>query len=178
MFHANAFEHIGMDHKRLYPKVLPRAEPISYTPGCLAHQFKPPINKAKDYNINVHKEVPFESEEMEDMLDSLTPIYDQLRMAKFWWLLEFIPTKHRYQQDNKSWAHSKGCAYSLKNEQRHTDRLLHRFNLGGARKIPKIDDSETKVHRSVKIRMDAEGFFKDKHYQPAPKFDFTPEWVG
>lgn len=113
MFHANAFNAMGIDPTRLYPKVLDRPEAIPYTPGCLAHQFDPPINKAKDYSTNVHKELAFESEELEDMLDSLTPMYDQLRMAKFWWVLELIPTKHRFQRDDKSWAHAKGYETSL-----------------------------------------------------------------
>ncbi|KAF7972919.1 hypothetical protein HWV62_16570 [Athelia sp. TMB] len=162
LWHAHAFTHIGLDPKTLYPKVLPRPEPIGYTPNCIAHQFDPPINKAKDYKVNVHKvkERPFESEEMEDMLDALTPIYDQLRMVKFWWVLELIPTKHRYQHSDKSWVHKK------------------RVNLGGPRHIPKIGDGQVFVHRTVKIRMEAEGFFSDEHYKPAARLDFEPEWVA
>lgn len=108
MFHKNAFTSLGLNPDTLYPKVLPRPDPIPYTTGCLAHQFEPPINKAKDYKATVSKEIEFENEEMEDMLDSLTPIYDQLKMAKFWWVLELFPTKHRFQRDDKTWAHARG----------------------------------------------------------------------
>lgn len=51
------------------------------------------------------------------------------------------------------------------------------INLGGPRDMPKIKDG-VKVHRSVKLRMEAEGFFKDKHYKPAARMDFEPQWVG
>lgn len=104
MFHKNMFKSIGLDPDTLYPYVKPRPPPIRYTPGCLAHQFDPPINSAKDYKQTVKFEAPFESEEMEDMLDSLTPIYDQLRMSRGWWILEIIPNIHHHQKDDNSWS--------------------------------------------------------------------------
>jgi hypothetical protein len=52
------------------------------------------------------------------------------------------------------------------------------INFGGPRTIPKQKKIGVKVHRSVKIRMQAEGLFKDKKYAPAAKLDVEPEWVS
>lgn len=37
------------------------------------------------------------TEEEEDLADALCPIYDQLSIAKGWWVLELLPMKLRYQ---------------------------------------------------------------------------------
>ena len=49
---------------------------------------------------------PFESEEEEDLFDALSPIYDQLKLAKPWWVLEFLPMKHRMQKEDGTWGRS------------------------------------------------------------------------
>lgn len=46
---------------------------------------------------------PFVSEEEEDLFDALSPIYDQLKLAKPWWVLEFLPIKQKTQRDNGTW---------------------------------------------------------------------------
>jgi hypothetical protein len=50
--------------------------------------------------------------------------------------------------------------------------------MGGPRIIPKQQKIGVKVHRSVKIRMEADGLFKDRKYTPAAKLDVEPVWVG
>lgn len=58
--------------------------------------------------------------------------------------------------------------------------LGFRINLGRARTIPDQTQNGVKVHRTVKIRMDAGaggGFFKDKGYVPAVEFEVEPSWV-
>jgi hypothetical protein len=133
LFHKNMFTSIGIDPNTLHPHVLPRPAPLTYTPSCPAHRFMPPLNFARDEKRTVPggtgtetgdgdggegegeeggevgkvKEA-FVSEEMEDLLDSLTPIYDQLRMVKGWWVLEVLPYKHRYQKMDNQWTQSKG----------------------------------------------------------------------
>jgi len=183
--HKNMFTSIGIDPNTLYPRVLPRPAPLSYTPSCPAHRFMPPLNFARDEKrtvpggtgteeggeeeggegegVRVKEE--FVSEEMEDLLDSLTPIYDQLRLVKGWWILEVLPYKHRYQKMDNTWTKSKG------------------INLGFPRIIPKQERMGVKVHRTVKIRMEATGLFEDKSkalkkYVPAAKLDVEPSWVG
>ena len=102
------------------------------------------------------------TEEEEDLLDSVCPIYDQLSLAPGWWILEIIPLRQRYQrEDNNEWV----------------DELT--VNLGGPRWIPHVTkDSPFRVHRSVKMRMDAgekqlvkfdEDGKKKGAYQPKPK---------
>jgi hypothetical protein len=44
------------------------------------------------------------SEEDEELADALTPIYDQLKLSRFWWILEILPMRHRVQnRDNALW---------------------------------------------------------------------------
>jgi hypothetical protein len=43
----------------------------------------------------------FVNEEEEDFADALCPMYDQLKLAKFWWILEWCPMKIQY-QDSKT----------------------------------------------------------------------------
>ena len=46
----------------------------------------------------------FVSEEDEERADALSPINDQLKLARIWWLLEVVPQKQRWQKDDDSWA--------------------------------------------------------------------------
>lgn len=43
------------------------------------------------------------SEEDEDLRDALCPLYDQLSLVPGWWLLEFLPMRHRVQKDDNTW---------------------------------------------------------------------------
>ena len=52
-----------------------------------------------------------------------------------------------------------------------------RINLGRARIIPKQAQNGIRVHRTVKIRMEVEGFFKDGKYEPGAKLEVEPLWV-
>jgi hypothetical protein len=108
LFHKHLFKDIGLDPDTLYPHVLTRPPAIPYTPNCLAHQYDQPLNFAKNTTETVKVNEPFVSEEEEDLLDALTPIYDQLKMAKGWWVLEVLPYRHRYQTDDK-WTDIRGC---------------------------------------------------------------------
>jgi hypothetical protein len=159
LFHKTMFKDIGLDPDTLYPHVLPRPPPVPYTPDCLAHKYEEPVNFAKSDAGTVTVIEPFINEEEEDMLDALTPIYDQLKLAKGWWFLELMPNKQRYQKEDDTWTHNLS------------------INFGRPRHIPKQSKIGVKVHRSVKIRMEAEKLFKDKNYSPAAKWDVEPMWV-
>jgi hypothetical protein len=102
------FKQMGMDPDTLYPHVLPRPHLVPYTPDCLAHKYDIPLNFAKNYKKTIAIEEPFVNEEEEDLLDSLTPMYDQLKMAKGWWVLEMLPYKHQYQNPDNTWTHARG----------------------------------------------------------------------
>lgn len=109
LFYKDLFERIGLNPNTLYPVVLPRPPPINYTPDCFAHKCDLPVNFATHYKRTIKLENPvvFKSEEEEDLFDALTPIYDQLRMKKGWWLLEFLPYRHVYQKPDDSWSKSR-----------------------------------------------------------------------
>jgi hypothetical protein len=48
----------------------------------------------------------FKSEEHEELLDALSPLYDQLDLSKAWWILEILPLRHLVQDRKEfSWEH-------------------------------------------------------------------------
>ena len=103
LFHKNQFKNIGLDPDTLYPHVLPRPPPIEYTPDRVLPRFDPAINFAKNDKNTIVVDEPFKNEEEEDLLDVLTPMYDQLKLAKGWWVLECVPSTHRYQRHDDTW---------------------------------------------------------------------------
>ncbi|THH07892.1 hypothetical protein EW145_g3071 [Phellinidium pouzarii] len=88
-----------------------------------------------------------------DKLDACSPIYDQLKLAKYWWLLEYLPVRERMQLADGTW------------------KKKWIFNRGRPRVI--LQDEPLKVHRSVKMRMDA----TDLKYMPRFRFAKEPVWV-
>lgn len=141
MFDCEGLQALGLDPGALYPEVLPRP-PMALTTATLRIQDIPkPISGSPDEThlpnfADVDYSALYKSEEDHDMLDLVSPIYDQLSLAPSWWLLEIWPMKDRHQNSDDSWA----------------SRL--RFNLGRGRKIPK-QKRGVLVHRSVKMRMKA-----------------------
>ncbi|KAJ2912347.1 hypothetical protein MD484_g8065, partial [Candolleomyces efflorescens] len=104
------------------------------------------------------------SEEEEELMDALSPVYDQLKLKKAWWFLEIIPLQLRYQRGNNTWVTYFG------------------LNRGKPRFIPRQRAHGLKVHRSVKLRMEAEyeddvKRRKGKKYDPRPEFKVEPTWV-
>ncbi|KIN92636.1 hypothetical protein M404DRAFT_36890 [Pisolithus tinctorius Marx 270] len=83
-------------------------------------------------------------------------MYDQLEEAPYWWILEMLPQKQRYQREDDSWIGDV------------------KVNMGGGRDIPKRHTP--KIHRSVKIRMEADTLTKGK-YWPKAKINVEPIWV-
>ncbi|KAJ8522566.1 hypothetical protein ONZ45_g886 [Pleurotus djamor] len=184
MFDTERLKNIGLDPTTLYPFVTPRPPPRS--PGSSKISKRPEEQakrswlswlKPKDHQslIEEHRLIdpppspfpPVESvcEEDEELKDALSPKYDQLKVQKFWWVLEFIPMEFRYQtgRDNR-WVSYFGA------------------NRGRSRIIPKQKSQGFKVHRSVKIRMEAEHEHHDpkkrKRYAPKAKFHAEPIWVS
>ncbi|KAF9040238.1 hypothetical protein BDZ89DRAFT_1100225 [Hymenopellis radicata] len=97
------------------------------------------------------------TEEDADIMDAVCPIYDQLEISKIWWLLEWIPAKLRFQNSDNSW----------------TKAIT--VNRGRSRFIPRQHHDGIKVHRSVKLRMEAEGL----NYKPRSQWkpEVVPTWV-
>lgn len=89
--------------------------------------------------------------------DALSPIFDQLALKPFWWVLELLPVKGKKQRppphDANSWQD-----YTF-------------VNLGQGRLIPRAEVG-THIHRSVKLRME-----RDPKYKWKAIGDTTLIWV-
>jgi hypothetical protein len=80
---------------------------LTKSSGSLIHQNLPckpliqlPYLNAGDVG-NKNNEGPVDSEELADLKDSLAPVYDQLELNLFWWIVKYIPFKQRYQEVDK-----------------------------------------------------------------------------
>ncbi|KAL5514281.1 hypothetical protein ACEPAG_2369 [Sanghuangporus baumii] len=113
----------------------------------------PPIPMPAVSPLKAHEEALFALEREQDQLDAKSKIYDQLKIAKWWWILEFIPFRERIQRRDGTWAKK------------------WRMNRGRGRVVPQ--EEPLHVHRSVKMRMEA----KDLKYKPRVKFEKDPIWV-
>ncbi|EDR01075.1 uncharacterized protein LACBIDRAFT_312561 [Laccaria bicolor S238N-H82] len=141
MFHADGLKLIGLSPSSLYPLVLPRplALPVPATLSLL------PIPKTPEEPIyDAAEAFPTESEEELDLHDALAPIYDQLKLSWWWWILEIIPLKQRRQRSDDVWV------------------TWFAWNWGRGRVIPGQGKKGVRVHRSVKMRMDAQGGYRPK----------------
>lgn len=49
------------------------------------------------------------TEEEEELLDALCPMYDQLELSPGWWVLECVPINQRVQRPDGTWATSTQC---------------------------------------------------------------------
>jgi len=169
-FYRESFKGIGLDPDTLYPFVTPRPAALKAEESVVS-RLKASAHNAEPTDATLTDEVQtsstaastFKSEEDEELVDALCPIYDELKLSKTWWILELIPLKHRVQtRHDTAW---------------HT---YWRMNLGGPREIPRsVREKKEKlyVHRSVKIRMEAEGLDGGK-YVPRAKFEEQEfEWV-
>ncbi|KAK7442224.1 hypothetical protein VKT23_016195 [Stygiomarasmius scandens] len=179
MFNREGLEAIGLDPDALYPFVKPRppAEPlggarIQSIPRNPRTPVQSPKKRKDSYTLLVDspaapsvKNIPTEaivpvkriySEEQLDLQDAMAPIYDQLSLKWFWWILEFLPLKHKFQHGDNSWGSIFG------------------WNLGRGRFIPKQKKIGVRVHRSVKTRMESQ----DEHGRKyVPKANLNLECV-
>lgn len=97
-------------------------------------------------------------EETEDLKDALCPLYDQLSLVPAWWILELLPARVRYQKHDDTWGRTVTV------------------NAGSPRHIPRQKMQGVKVHRSVKLRMEAENVPGGK-YHPKADWKVEPIWV-
>ncbi|KAJ7615599.1 hypothetical protein DFH06DRAFT_1239577 [Mycena polygramma] len=166
MFDCDGLRSIGLNPDTLYPYVT--ARPPALPVGNMRIQSIPSSKeRAKtqkeaalsNFANSEATQVTLKSEEELDLQDALCPIYDQLSLAWFWWVLEFLPIKQRYQKGDNSWVSYFG------------------WNMGRGRFIPKQKSLGVRVHRSVKARLEAETESGGK-YQPKAAFDLErTTWV-
>ena len=118
-FYRKAFKHIGLDPTTVFPFVTTRPPALETSAPCVAEA------KASTYcpdpnlvTLNDQAQASpiaactFKSENHEELLDALSPLYDQLELSKAWWILEILPLSHLV-QDRKdlSWKHYRRCVF-------------------------------------------------------------------
>ncbi|KAG6829309.1 hypothetical protein H0H92_004987 [Tricholoma furcatifolium] len=172
MFNTDALRTIGLDPATLYPHVLPRPpprlDPTTFTLEKrtdlnffqrIAARRRAKANAATSLTVTVNDQSAID-EELEDMKDAMSPIFDQLDIKYWWWILEILPLNLRYQNGNNEWISN------------------FRSNLANPRFIPKQHTRGVKVHRSVKLRMDAKPPEGHKHrYKPKAHLAVEPIWI-
>jgi len=159
MFNGRLLAQIGLDPGALYPRVLRRPDPVTFE--RVDHSRITSDHSSRLMTI-VDKKVIL-TEEEEDLADVLSPINDELARSKSWWLLEILPLTQRYQKKDGTWG------------------SRTRSNLANGRSIPRGDNCKIRVHRTVKLRMDAEETIlpEGRRYMPRAKpwEHHRVEWV-
>ncbi|KJA19221.1 hypothetical protein HYPSUDRAFT_143965 [Hypholoma sublateritium FD-334 SS-4] len=159
LFHRDSFNIVGMDPASLWPHVKPRPEPVNKFSGD-----PPPLERKGMHLVGVNGTLgqidDFVNEEEEDLVDSLSPKNDMLKISLSWWILELFPQQIRFQTDDDSWV-----------------RKLS-INRGRGRVVPKQRQEGIKMHRTVQLRME---MLKEngKPYEPKAKLvrGIAPTWV-
>lgn len=195
LFHSDKLRELGLDPTTLYPYVLPRPPPLPVKdhkiPDPPATPIPIKIHKylRKKHHPVVHQKLldstlPFlGTEEEEEVRDAVSPKYDQLQIKKGWWTLEYLPMKLRYQRSNDEWVTEwKYVVFFLHRFASELTSLDGRTNRGDARYIPQQQTSGIKVHRSVKLRMEAEYENEErrrvgKRYRPKPEWKVEPIYM-
>ncbi|KAG9122378.1 hypothetical protein FRC07_001292 [Ceratobasidium sp. 392] len=122
--------------------------------------FTRPGHDIQDYGYAAREpREPFISEEVEDLKDALSPVYDQLSLNWWWWILEFIPVKQVWRKKDNSW------------------RRFFAINLGGPRVIKNQKRKGVNVHRTVQLRMSARTDAEGKPFRYSPRAWLKLAWV-
>jgi hypothetical protein len=120
MFNSKGLRELGFDPSTLYPYVTPRPPPTpignatinerphkpSWTHRRLASLKRLSSNSVPNITAApANDKIPVGTEEEEDLNDALSPIYDQLKLQRAWWILEILPLKLKYRLgDNGSYT--------------------------------------------------------------------------
>lgn len=148
MFDTDGLRGIGIDPHTVYPLVQPRPPPLSTT-NMRIQTTHDPVADINGHGASTSAQ-PL-SEEDHELRDALSPVYDQLALAWFWWVLEFIPFRQLYRKGD------------------NTMQATFRWNKGAGRIIPQQEEHIVKVHRTVKMRMEATHSTGGK-YEPKAQF--------
>jgi hypothetical protein len=97
MLHKATFPKVGLDPDTLFFQVLPRPPTIFQDSNVHTIPVPKPLVVCDDRKAVVYTDGgSFVNEAEEDLADALSPMYDQLKLAKYWWILEMIPQKIKY----------------------------------------------------------------------------------
>ena len=98
MFHKDTLFKIGLDPGTVFPLVLGTPPLIFQDLNIHTIPVPKPVVVCDDRKAVVNTDGgSFVNEAEEDFADALSPMYDQLKLAKYWWILEMIPQKIQYQ---------------------------------------------------------------------------------
>ena len=126
-FYLESFKEIGLDPTTLFPIVTDRPRALEPSATAIA-DLKASLKKVSSHVVEpsgttltgeTHAPATaassFKSEEEEELLDALCPIYDQLKLAKGWWILEIFPLRHRVQnRHDMQWQSYRQYVFSPK----------------------------------------------------------------
>lgn len=109
-FHRESFKSVGLDPATLYPFVVePRPKPLEPFPSTVT-ELRAAAHRAEateaTFVTDEAQTSSFQSEEDEELADAISPIYDELKLARGWWILEIIPLRHHVLDwKSMSWKH-------------------------------------------------------------------------
>ena len=204
LFYSDKLREIGLDPDKLYPypRMWTRPDPLRVEGHKIQNPPRDPIPikvqkflKWQQENPDqVEVTEPLGSEEEEELRDALSPKYDQLKLAKWWYALEWmvLPFRHQTPPPHNRWEIK--WRYVLASPSTAWTSCLFiamsRFNNGKPRKIPDRETLGVKVHRSVRMRMSSEHEddgkwrwpwkkYEPKKYKPKAKLDMKHViWVA
>ena len=106
-FHRESLKRIGLDPDTFLD---PRPPAMAPTPDLVAqveaaaHAPKPTGVALVEYMQASPSAATSKLEEEEELVDALSPKYDQMKLSKLWWILEFLPIRlHEQNRMNYSW---------------------------------------------------------------------------
>ncbi|KAJ2917307.1 hypothetical protein MD484_g3094, partial [Candolleomyces efflorescens] len=116
LFLTSRLHEIGLDPSTLYPTVLPRPTHLAVqhhhklrkpSSADLPDRHSISIFKGKFKGRSTIRSEPREpgmldSEEHEELMDALSPMYDQMELRKWWWILEYTPLPLRRVSNGES----------------------------------------------------------------------------
>jgi len=149
LWNIEALKTVGLDDKMLYPDVI--TSPLGNGKPTSSPDIATPETPAEKPTAAVAISDP-------EHHDALSPMFDQLAMKPFWWVLEVLPVKGKKQRPPPGGV---------------DDWMDYTFvNFGKGRLIPRTDDGSANIHRSVKTRID-----HDKKYRWKAIGNTKPVWV-
>ncbi|EPQ54493.1 hypothetical protein GLOTRDRAFT_77041 [Gloeophyllum trabeum ATCC 11539] len=147
-------DEVGLDLKTLDDE--PPARTIKFPYQLVVGLIRPSkISLKADFFLEKTAQSDYLGEAEEELLDALSPIYDQLRLTWWWRILEWLPLRHKKQKANANPLNDK-------------KEYVWSVNRGRGRPVfGYLMQEGMKVHRSVKTRLEAlDGQGKLESYVP------------
>jgi hypothetical protein len=186
VFHSEALKTIGLDPVILYTDPHRVRGPAL---SLVGDRLLLPAEEDKD--VSAPQSFPELSEEMFERLDTLSPIYDQFEEGSFpmrclWNVMEYLPLHQSYQHyenptryETRDFHQGRGRVIPTAWSTVHTTRTLKEWALGwvpwgeghkppssAVDKKDVVKKEKIKVHRSVRMRMQARPHDKGERYVP------------